>query len=73
MHIWSISSSQAALSCHICLNESDYERAPEIIKSIHSALLEKHGIDHITIQPEGDYCPEQAVQQSIPPNNKESQ
>jgi len=71
IHIWSISSSQVALSCHISLAEPDYQRAPVIIKSIHDVLLERHGIDHVTVQPEGDHCPEQPIQQSLSLNRKD--
>ncbi len=67
IHVWSISSSQVALSCHICLVQQDYEHVPEIIRSVHDVLLDKHGIDHVTIQPEGDYCPEQVIQPPLPP------
>ncbi len=57
-HIWSISSSQIALSCHIVLNQSDCRGCTEIIGKIHNLLGDRFGIDHATIQPEGDFCPE---------------
>ncbi len=64
LHIWSISSNQIALSCHIALNESNNHNFPVVIRAIHEKLKEKHGIDHATIQPEGEICPEQPI---LPP------
>ncbi len=61
LHIWSISSSQPALSCHIKLAADRFGHCTDIIKTVHQTLLEKHGIDHVTIQPETDFCPEQVV------------
>ncbi|MFH1699135.1 MAG: cation diffusion facilitator family transporter [Candidatus Zixiibacteriota bacterium] len=57
-HIWSISSSQIALSCHIVLNHADYQDCTVIIGKIHKLLKDKFGINHATIQPEGEFCPE---------------
>jgi len=62
IHIWSISSSQIALSCHIAISEDDYREFPEIIRKIHEVLKLKHGITHATIQPETSLCPEQPIQ-----------
>jgi len=64
LHIWSISSEQTALSCHIALTESKTRDFPEVIRAIHAMLKDRHGIDHATIQPEGDLCPEQPL---VPP------
>jgi len=69
LHVWSISSSQTALSCHIMLAENDYKHFPDIIRAINLMLNDTYGIDHATIQPEGDLCPEQPVQRSLPTNN----
>jgi len=61
LHIWSISSNQIALSCHIALTDSKSGDFPAVIKAIHTALKERHGIDHATIQPEVNICPERPV------------
>ncbi|MDD4051845.1 MAG: cation diffusion facilitator family transporter [candidate division Zixibacteria bacterium] len=61
LHIWSISSDQTALSCHIALTESKTDDFPSVIRAIHAMLKDKHGIEHATIQPEGDLCPEQPL------------
>lgn len=66
LHIWSLSSSQAALSCHIILDEGDYQRFPEIVRDVTLMLQKTYGIDHATIQPEGPLCPEQPVQSRLP-------
>lgn len=65
LHIWSISSKQVALSCHITLSAQDCNRSPEIIRQLHEVLEEKHGIGHVTIQPESALCPEQALQSKL--------
>lgn len=68
LHVWSISSSQVALSCHICLSQEDFAEYPEIILAVHDALRNEHGIDHATIQPEGDKCPEHVIQPTLRPH-----
>lgn len=53
LHIWSISSSEVFLSCHICVEE-DRENVDtdEIIRNVNSMLEEKFNINHTTIQVE---------------------
>ncbi len=58
IHIWSISSSEVALSCHVVLDNGDYSGCTSIIREIHILLENRFGISHATIQPEGDFCPE---------------
>lgn len=70
-HIWSISSSQIALSCHIVLGQPDCRGCTEIIGKVHNLLRDRFGIDHATIQPEGDFCPESS--QPINLNNTDSE
>lgn len=64
LHIWSISSSQAALSCHIKLASNRSGHCTDIIQTVHQTLLDRHGIDHATIQPETDFCPERVVHEN---------
>lgn len=57
LHIWSLSSSSVALSCHIFLNEEEYQSAPEVIRLISETMKKKFNIGHCTIQAEIDvYC-----------------
>jgi len=57
LHIWSLSSSSIALSCHIFLKEEEYQSAPEVIKNISVLMNDRFGIDHCTIQAEIDvFC-----------------
>ncbi len=65
LHIWSISSNQIALSCHVALTDPACNDFSEVILAIHKALSADHGIDHVTIQPEGNLCPERPI---IPPH-----
>ncbi len=57
LHIWSLSSTSLALSCHIRLNQADYDSAPEIINEVSRILDERFNIGHATIQCEREKCP----------------
>lgn len=51
LHIWSISSSEIFLSCHVCVDRSlGNINSDNIIKSVNSMLEEKYGITHTTLQ-----------------------
>ncbi len=56
LHIWSLSSSEIALSCHVCLDEKDFAHGPEVIGRINAMLHDKFEIGHATIQIEMDVC-----------------
>lgn len=52
LHIWSITSGKEALSAHVVVEKNaDYDK---ILKDIRCILLEKFGIDHMTIQIENE-------------------
>ena len=51
LHIWSISSSEIFLSCHVCVDRSlGNINSDNIIKSVNSMLDTNYGITHTTIQ-----------------------
>ncbi|MDY6935024.1 MAG: cation diffusion facilitator family transporter [Spirochaetota bacterium] len=50
LHVWSVSSSEVFLSCHICLNNFDLFDSDDIIINVNSMLEEKFGIGHTTLQ-----------------------
>jgi cobalt-zinc-cadmium efflux system protein len=56
LHIWSLSSTSTALSCHISLNSEDFNSSPEVIRSISELMAKQFDIDHCTIQAEMDNC-----------------
>jgi len=56
LHIWSLSSREAALSCHVCVDPSDYPQGPEIIAQINAQLHAKFEIGHATVQIETEDC-----------------
>lgn len=56
LHIWSLSSNEIALSCHVCLDEADFQRGPDIIVDVNTMLKERFGIGHGTIQLEKQDC-----------------
>lgn len=56
LHIWSLSSNEIALSCHVSVNKEDYSHGPALIVHINSMLNERFKIGHGTIQLEIDDC-----------------
>jgi cobalt-zinc-cadmium efflux system protein len=50
LHVWEMTPSFPALIGHIEI--ADIKEWPEIMTRINQMLLEKHGIDHVTLQPE---------------------
>ena len=56
LHIWSLSSKEIALSCHICVNESKLSEAPSITQNLNTMLKENFNIGHGTIQIETQEC-----------------
>ena len=55
LHIWSISSTEIFLSCHICTGQFKNKiNSDQIIKKVNSMLQEKYGITHTTIQVENE-------------------
>lgn len=56
LHIWSLSSREIALSCHVCLAEKDFQAGPDIIVEINRMLAKQFDIGHGTIQLEKESC-----------------
>jgi len=56
LHIWSLSSYEAALSCHVCPKKADPAEGPRIVAEINRAMCEQFGIGHCTVQIESDEC-----------------
>lgn len=52
LHIWSLSSNDVALSCHLVLNNCSLETSTQINKDLKSKLKEKFGIETTTIEVE---------------------
>jgi len=50
LHVWQIASGRSALSAHVMVD--DPARWFELLEEISRALLDRHGIKHITLQPE---------------------
>lgn len=55
LHVWSITSGFPALSCHIVLDNKEYNKGDEIISAIRGLIKDKYSINHSTIQLEKDY------------------
>lgn len=56
LHVWNICSGHIALSAHIVSPEADHELQAVQMVEIKQMLMQKFGIDHITIQHESAYC-----------------
>lgn len=56
LHIWSLSSNEIALSCHVSVQKDDYAHGPDLIVQINAMLHSKFKIGHGTIQLEIDDC-----------------
>ena len=52
LHVWDMSPGQPALTGHLEIERLD--QWPDILQAVKTMLLEEHGIDHITLQPEAD-------------------
>ena len=50
LHVWDMSPGQPALIGHVQIEHLDHW--PTVLRAIKKMLLAKHGIDHITLQPE---------------------
>jgi cobalt-zinc-cadmium efflux system protein len=50
LHVWDMSPGEPALIGH--LEITDLARWPGVLDAVRNMLLEKHGIDHVTLQPE---------------------
>jgi len=50
LHVWEMTPNQAALIGHVEVR--DLQAWPNVLRAIKSMLLDKHGIDHVTLQAE---------------------
>lgn len=50
LHIWQMSAARRALSAHLLV--ADGECWPRVLAAARALLRERHGIDHVTLQPE---------------------
>jgi cobalt-zinc-cadmium efflux system protein len=50
LHIWEMSPGEPALIGH--LEIADLACWPQVLQAVQDMLLDKHGIDHVTLQPE---------------------
>ncbi len=56
LHIWSLSSTETALSCHVCVATDNLSDINQILVELNQKLKEKFGISHATIQVETGPC-----------------
>lgn len=57
LHVWALSSQNAALSCHIVIEDCDVEESTKIVKQVKEMLHHKFNIEHATIETELIGCP----------------
>lgn len=56
LHVWSISSSLRAMSCHVLMDDCSISQSESVHRRIERMLREKFGISHITVQIECTLC-----------------
>lgn len=56
LHIWSLSSHEIALSCHVSVNDADLNFGPEVVREVNQTIYDKFGIGHGTVQLEVGEC-----------------
>jgi cobalt-zinc-cadmium efflux system protein len=55
LHVWEMTPGQPALIGHLVVR--DLQEWPAVLRKVRAVLLEKHGIDHVTLQAELDARP----------------
>ncbi|MDD5722563.1 MAG: cation diffusion facilitator family transporter [Syntrophales bacterium] len=55
-HLWNVSSSSVAFSCHVVVPDQALSRTEGLSKTIHRRLLDDFGIDHPVLQFETEAC-----------------
>jgi len=50
LHVWDMSPGHPALIGHLEIR--DLDEWPQVLRAVKAMLLSKHGIDHVTLQPE---------------------
>ncbi|MFQ5606504.1 MAG: cation diffusion facilitator family transporter [Candidatus Zixiibacteriota bacterium] len=56
LHIWSLSSTETALSSHVCVDQADTVNIDHIIKGLNELLASRFNITHSTLQVETGIC-----------------
>ncbi len=56
LHIWSLSSTETALSCHITVTAADLNDVNQIIADLNKLLHDQFGVEHCTLQVETEGC-----------------
>ena len=56
LHLWNVSSSSVAFSCHVVVPDQPLSRTEELSGTIHRTLLDDFGIDHPVLQFETEAC-----------------
>jgi cobalt-zinc-cadmium efflux system protein len=64
LHVWEMSPGQSALIGHVEVR--DLQEWPEVLRAVKNMLIERHGIDHITLQAEAPGMAESAPQCGSP-------
>lgn len=52
LHVWNLSSGYVLLTAHVKIDDRDNSYWSDILQQLHVGLVEKFGIEHITIQPD---------------------
>jgi cobalt-zinc-cadmium efflux system protein len=70
LHVWSVSSRDVALSCHVVINEQSTHSAQKILDQIRLQLANLFHIEHTTVQFECQCCAPQSAECIFTENRK---
>jgi cobalt-zinc-cadmium efflux system protein len=70
LHVWSVSSRDVALSCHVVINEQSTHSAQKILDQIRLQLANQFHIEHTTVQFECRCCAPQSAECIFTENRK---
>lgn len=70
LHVWSVSSKDVALSCHVLIKEQSIHSAQNILDQIRLQLKKRFNIEHTTIQFECGCCAAQSSECIFTENQK---
>ncbi len=70
LHVWSVSSKDVALSCHVMIKEQSTHSAQKILDQIRLQLKKRFNIEHTTIQFECGCCAAQSSECIFAENHK---
>lgn len=57
LHVWTIKPGFPALTAHVVLGDLSLREADQLVEELRRRIRERFGIEHVTLQVEGETCP----------------